>query len=60
MQELESQTLNVRPVAFHLHVRLWTRWRSEVPDGTWRALMANLGSCFHSEMDGVESQAESR
>ena len=55
---LESCAPHVGPVAFHLHVRLRVRWRNEGigclddPSGTRGALMANLGSCFASAVDG--------
>lgn len=58
IQGLESQTLNVGPVAFHLHARFWARWKSEVVggwvalEGSRGALMVHLGSCFGAEMDG--------
>lgn len=65
IQQLESYALPVGPVASCLHVRLWARWRSEgvgvqvTPDGTRGGLVANLGSCCPSEVDGVGSQAQS-
>lgn len=61
VQELGMHTLNVGPVIFHLHEVLWARCRSKIeggcvtPDGIRGTLMANLGSCFPSEMDRVES-----
>lgn len=47
IQGLESHDLCVGPVASHLHGRLWGRW-------TRGSLMASLGSCFPSEVDGLE------
>lgn len=61
VQELGMHTLNFGLVIFHLHERLWARCRSKIaggcvtPDGTRGTLTASLGSCFPSEMDGVES-----
>lgn len=58
---LESCAPHVGPVAFHLHVRLRVRWRNEGtgclgdPSGTRGALMANVGSCFASTVDGGKS-----
>lgn len=45
--KLESRARNAEPVTFHVHERLWTRWKSEVADGT-RGLWRPIGPlAFH-------------